>query len=154
MVARWVPHFLSKDLKKQRVACSHKLLYEFEPNGPKRLCDIVAGDESWLMSYGIPIKRVNSMWVGSDGDRQLVFRPGFQGHKWPFSNFFSTHGLVTLNILPEKSKITAYYYTQVVPPSVVGKVHEQRLTANAQKTLLLYENASAHKAKVNTTFMS
>ena len=39
-------------------------------------------------------------------------------------------------------------------PKVVGKVHEQRPTVGTQRTLLLHDNASAHKAKVTTTFLS
>ena len=154
LAARWVPHLLSDDQKQQRVACSHKLLDEFEPNGPKRLCDLVTGDESWLTFYGIPNKRCNRIWVGPDGDRPVVLRPGFQSRKRLFSIFFNTQGLVAIDILPEKSTITASYYTQVVLPKVVGKIHEQHPTVGTQRTLLLHDNASAHKAKVTTTFLS
>ena len=154
LAARWVPHLLSDDQKQQRVACSHKLLDEFEPNGPKRLCDLVTGDESWLTFYGIPNKRCNRIWVAPDGDRPVVLRPGFQSRKRLFSIFFTTQGLVAIDILPEKSTITASYYTQVVLPKVVGKIHEQRPTVGTQRTLLLHDNASAHKAKVTTTFLS
>ena len=154
LAARWVPHLLSDDQKKQRVACSRKLLDEFEPNGPNRLCDIVTGDESWLTFYGIPNKRCNRMWVGPDGDRPVVLRPGFQSRKQLFSAFFNRQGLVAIDILPEKSTIIASYYTQVVLPKVVGKIHEQRPTVGTQRTLLLHDNASAHKVKVTTTFLS
>ena len=71
-----------------------------------------------------------------------------------FLFFFNTQGLVAIDILPEKSTITASYYTQVVLPKVVGKIHEQRPTVGTQRTLLLHDNASAHKAKVTTTFLS
>ena len=46
LAERWMPYLLNKDLKKQRVVCSDKLFDEFKQNGPKRLCDIVARDES------------------------------------------------------------------------------------------------------------
>ena len=44
LAARWVPYLTSEDQKKHRVACSRKLLDEFEPNGPERLCDIMTRD--------------------------------------------------------------------------------------------------------------
>ena len=73
LAARWVPHLLSDDQKQQRVACSHKLLDEFEPNGPKRLCDLVTGDESWLTFYGIPNNRYNAFGLALTETDQLFF---------------------------------------------------------------------------------
>ena len=153
LAARWVPHLLSEEQKKRRVACSRQLLNDFEPNGPKRLCDIVTGDETWLMFYGIPNKRCNRAWVGPDGDRPVVLRPGFQSRKRLFSIFFNAQGTVAIDILPEKASITATYYTEVVLPKVVKEVCNQRPTVGTSRTLLLHDNASAHKAKVTTTFL-
>ena len=76
--------------KKRRVDCSRNLLESFEPNGPKRLYDVVTGDETWITFYGIPNKRCNSAWVGPGGDRPTVLRPGFQSRKRLFTVFFST----------------------------------------------------------------
>ena len=52
-----------------------------EPNqhhGPKCLCDVVTGNETWLFFYGIPNKRSNRMWMASDCRTPVVLRPGFQ----------------------------------------------------------------------------
>ncbi|GFS13584.1 transposase [Elysia marginata] len=37
----------------------------FETHGPKRLSDIVTGDETWFPFFIIPPKRLNRMWVKS-----------------------------------------------------------------------------------------
>lgn len=153
LAARWVPHLLTEEQKKRRVDCSRRLLQEFEPNGPKRLCDIVTGDETWLTFYGIPNKRCNRAWVGPDGDRPVILKPGFQSRKRLFSMFFSTQGVVAIDILPEKASITAKYYTQVVLQKVVDAVCEQRPNVGTSKTMLLHDNAAPHKAKVTTTFL-
>ncbi|GFR89140.1 transposase [Elysia marginata] len=50
----------------------------FEQHGPKRLSDIVPGDETWFPFFIIPPKRLNRMWVDGQGDRPVVLRPGFQ----------------------------------------------------------------------------
>ena len=88
LAARWVPHLLTEEQKKRRVDCARNLIQYFEPNGPKRLCDVVTGDETWLTFYGIPNKRCNRAWVGPDGDRPVVLRPGFQSRKRLFTVFF------------------------------------------------------------------
>ena len=122
LAARWVPHLLSEDQKKRRVECLRQLLNDFEPNGPKRLCDIVTGDETWLWYYDIPNKRCNSAWVGHNGDRPVVLKQGFQSRKRPFFPFFNTQGTVAIDILPEKTTINATYYTGVVLAKVVKEV--------------------------------
>ena len=72
----------------------------FEPDGPKRLCDFLTGDGTWLYFYGIPKKQSNQMRVAADGKRPVVLRPGFQ----------SLHSPVMVDILPQKSTLTATYY--------------------------------------------
>ncbi|GFR67272.1 transposase [Elysia marginata] len=76
--ARWIPHFLTVDQKRERVRCATELLNMFEPHGPKRFSDIVTGDETWLPFFIIPPKRLNRMWVEGQGDRPAMLRPGFQ----------------------------------------------------------------------------
>ena len=46
--ARWVSHVLTPEQKKNRVDCPMQPLAMFEPIGPKRVSDIVTGDESDL----------------------------------------------------------------------------------------------------------
>ena len=154
MAARWVPHLLTDEQKKRRVDCSRNLLESFEPNGPKRLYDVVTGDETWITFYGIPNKRCNSAWVGPGGDRPTVLRPGFQSRKRLFTVFFNSSGLVALDILPEKTTVTAKYYTEVVLPKVEDSICEQRPTIKTSKTLLLHDNAAPHKAKLTTTYLN
>ena len=125
----------------------------FGPNGPKRLCDVITGDETWIPFYGIPNKRSNMAWVGLDQARPAVLRPSFRSRKRPFSIFFNTQGSVTVDILPEKLTSTASYYAGTILPKVIGSVFEQRSTVGTSRTMLLYENASAHTAKVTVTYL-
>ena len=71
-----------------------------------------------------------------------------------FFHFFNAQGTVAIDILPEKTSINATYYTGVVLPKVVKEVCNQRPTVGTSRTLLLHDNAAAHKAKVTTTFLS
>ena len=95
--------------------------------------------------YCIPNKRCNSAWVGLGGDRPTVLRPGFQSRKRLFTVFFNSSGLVALDILPEKTTVTAKYYTEVVLPKVEDSICEQRPTIKTSKTLHLNDNAAPTK---------
>ncbi|GFS01772.1 transposase [Elysia marginata] len=86
----------------------------FEPHGPKRLADIVTGDETWFSFFIIPPKRLNRMWVDVQGDRPVVLRPGFQSPKRMFTVFFNYSDPLLFDILPQDSTMTATYYVQNV----------------------------------------
>ena len=61
IMARWVPHLLKDQQKKQRVECLKDLLKMFEQDGPNCLGGIITGDETWLYFYGILNKQSNQM---------------------------------------------------------------------------------------------
>ena len=153
IAARWVPHILTSDQKINRVKCARELLRLFEPNEPKRLTDIVTGDETWITFYGIPNKRSNMMWLKKDDPRPVVCRPGFQSRKRLFTIFFNFEGPVAVDVLPEKTTITGTYYRENVLPKVVQEINCKRPTIGTQKTLLLHDNASAHKTGAVTQYL-
>lgn len=110
--ARWVPYLLTDAQKQQRVHCSKQLFQMFGPDGPKRLCDVVTGDETSVNFYGIPNKRSNQMWVGAGDKRPVVLHPGFQSRKRRFTIFFDSSGLLVVDILPENTTLNATYYVE------------------------------------------
>ena len=65
--------------------------------------------------------------------------------------FFNTQGPVMVDILPQKSTFTAKVET--VPLGVIKSIHQQRPTIGTSTSLLLRDNACAHKAKVTVTFL-
>ena len=46
---------------KWRVRCAKQMLAMFEPQGPKRLTDVVIGDETFISFYGVPSKQANTV---------------------------------------------------------------------------------------------
>ena len=118
LCARWIPHLLTDEQKRERVRCATELLNMFEPHGPKRLTDIVTGDETWISYFGIPSKRQNRMWVDEKGDRPVVLRPGFQSRKRLFTVFFNCYGPVVVDILPKDTTMTSAYYVQNILPQI------------------------------------
>ena len=148
--ARWIPHLLTPDQKRERVRCATELLNMFEPNGPKRLTDIVTGDETWFPFFIIPPKRMNRMWIDEKGDRPVVLSPGFQSRKRMFTVFFNYRGPVAIDILPQGTTMTSQYYVQTVLPQVKNTIDEQRPTIGMSRTFHLHDNAAPHKSRATT----
>ncbi|GFS13827.1 transposase [Elysia marginata] len=95
----------------------------FGPHGPKRLSDIVTGDETWFPFFIIPPRRLNRMWVDGQGGITVVLCPGFQSRKRMFTNVLS---------------------------QVKSAINEQRPKVSTSRTFLLHDNAGPHKARATT----
>ncbi|GFR88443.1 transposase [Elysia marginata] len=104
----------------------------FGLHNPKRLSNIVTGDETWFPFFIIPPKRLNRMWVDKQGDRPVVLRP------------------FEVDILPQDTTITATYYVQNVLSPVKSAINEQRPKVSTSRTFFLHDNACPHKARATT----
>ena len=144
---RWVPHILTEDQKRQRVLFARKLIQLLEPNGHKRLEDVITGDVTWIYFYRIPNKRQNMIWVAKDEPRPVVARKGLQSRKRLFTIFFNCEGAVLVDILPEKTTLTGTYYRQNILPGVNQDMEQKRPTTGVKDVLLHHDNASPHKAR-------
>ena len=58
LCARWIPHELTEQNKKQRVRICRDNLDKLK-SGQWRLCDIVTGDETWIHQRNIGTKQSN-----------------------------------------------------------------------------------------------
>lgn len=150
LCARWIPLLLADEQKRERVRCATKLLNMFEPQEPKRLTDIVTGDETWINYFGIPSKRQNHMWVYEKRDRPVVLRPEFQSWKRLFTVFFNCYGPVVVDILPKDTTMTSAYYVKNILPQIKNSVDEQQPTLGTSRTLLLHDNAAPLKSRATT----
>lgn len=117
---------------------------------PKQLADIVTGDETWIYFYGIANKRVNMMWLAENEPRPHVCRPGFQSRKRLFTIFFSS---VAVDVLPEKTTMTGTYYSEKVLPTVIEEIRKRRPLVGTTGSLLLHDNASAHKTSAVAQYL-
>jgi histone-lysine N-methyltransferase SETMAR len=151
--ARWVPHQLSEEQKNQRVQMCQEWLAMFEPNGPKRLSDVVTGDECWISFFTMKDKRSNMVWLSEDEPRPEVLKTGFRSRKRMFTMFFNTQGPVAVDIMPEQSTITARYYTETVLPKVLQHVNNNAPSRRRTRLLLHHDNASPHKAVITREFL-
>jgi hypothetical protein len=112
-----------------------ELLAAFGENGPKRVTDIVTGDETWIKFYESPCKRKNMVWLSEGEPRPDVCKPSFRSRKRMFTIFFNYTGVLVVDVLPEGSTITGTYYATTVLPKLVSAIEEQRPTIGCSRTL-------------------
>ena len=67
--ARWVPHLFSQAEKNRRVKIASELLQIYDGCDDKRLCEIVTGDETWILFFEPEGKENNKVWIGENGAR-------------------------------------------------------------------------------------
>ena len=101
--SRWIPHALTETQKDNRVRCAGNLLAQYELADPRRLCEIVTGEESWII-YDEPLsKERNKVWVLKGDGPSLIPRPDFRDQKVLYS-IFLMHKVQWPRLLSQREK--------------------------------------------------
>lgn len=154
ITARWVPHQLTEEQRRERVRCSQEFLRCFGSGGTKRLSDIVTGDKKWFHYFQVPNKSQNKVWIGADEERPTVLRSGFRSRKQMFVVFFSICGPVAVVMVPKGQNVNASYYTSTALPAVVDFVRQnQRTRLESGRIHLHHDNPSSHTAAMTSAFL-
>ena len=66
--ARWIPHLLTPEQKKDRVEKAPVLLSRFKNRDSRRLREVVTGDETWLYFFEPDNKLNNKVLVGENNE--------------------------------------------------------------------------------------
>ena len=61
--ARWVPHLLTDEQKQSRVRLASQVIEKYNKCDPRRLEEIVTGDETWIYRFQPDSKAKNTVWV-------------------------------------------------------------------------------------------
>ena len=112
--ARWVPHLLTDEQKRQRVKVAKKLLQMFPKYDKKQFANVVTGDETWV-HYFEPVRKVsNKMWATKHSKRPIIAKYSLSTKKVLYVIFFSGER-VAIKVPVKKGKsITGKYYKDVV----------------------------------------
>ena len=111
--ARWVPHLLTDEQKRQRVKVAKKLLQMFPKYDKKQFAIVVTGDETWV-HYFEPVRKVsNKIWATKHSKRPIIAKCSLSTKKDLYAIFFSGEG-VAIKVPVKKGKsITGKYYKDV-----------------------------------------
>ena len=91
--ARWVPHLLTDEQKRQRVKVAKKLLQMFPKYDKKQFANVVTGDETWG-HYFEPVRKVsNKIWATKHSKRPIIAKRSLSTKKVLYAIFFSGEGV-------------------------------------------------------------
>ena len=110
--ARWVPHLLTGEQKRQQVKVAKKLLQMFPKHDKKQFVD--TGDETWV-HYFEPVRKVsNKIWATKHSKCPIIDKCSLSAKKVLYAIFFSGEG-VAIKVPVKKGKsITGKYYKDLL----------------------------------------
>ena len=70
------------------------------------MTDVITGDETWVLFFGIASKCRNKAWLGPNDQKHQIYQPRFQSRKRMFTIFFNHLGSLAVNVLPVNNNTT------------------------------------------------
>lgn len=149
LCAKWVPHRLSEEHKRNRVEISKQLLKILD----KVYKNIVTGDETWIYFFTISNKEANKSWLGKDENRPQIVKTAQNSKKRMFCIFFSVDGVITRFVVPKGQTVNANLYANEILPKVFSNFMEKGGRTTVRDVMLHHDNAAAHKARIVTEYL-
>ena len=144
--ARWVPHLLTDEQKQSRVRLASQVIEKYDKCDPRRLEEIVTGDETWMYHFQPDSKAKNKVWVSSEGDRPVIARHCKTSNRMLYGIFFDSKDPVLHIPVPKGSSVTGKFYRESVLYQLVDFYHKRRLCTGVRGIKLLHDNAPANKS--------
>ena len=150
--ARWVPHLLTDEQKRQWVKVAKKLLQMFPKYDKKQFANVVTGDETWV-HYFEPVRKVsNKIWATKHNKRPITAKHSLSTKKVLYA-IFSGEG-VAIKVPVKKGKsITRKYYKDVVLKKLKMYYQKRCPVTGFKHVRLLHDNAPAHTSAIVTAFL-
>ena len=151
--ARWVPHLLTDEQKRQRVKVAKKLLQMFPKYDKKQFANVVTGDETWV-HYFEPVRKVsNKIWATKHSKRPIIAKRSLSTKKVLYAIFFSGEGVAIKVPVKKGKRITGKYYKDVVLKKLKKYYQKRRPATGFKHVRLLHDNAPAQTSAIVTAFL-
>ena len=124
--ADWVPHLLTDEQKRSRVRLASQVIEKYDKCDPRRLEEIVTGDETWIFHFQPNSKAKNKVWVSSEGDRPVIARRCKTSNRMLYATFFDSKGPVLLIPIWKGSSVTGKFYRENVLTQLVDFYQKRR----------------------------
>ena len=152
--ARWIPHMLTEENKRQRVAFSREQLRKFDQQDKRRLDEIITGDETWIYFYEPERKQQTRAWVKKGTKGPQIVKKSKSAYKVLYTMFFNTKGVLLQKPCQKGKTITGKYYKEEILKKLVSDLKMARPNTGLRGLKLLHDNAPAHKSKLVTEYLA
>ena len=153
ILGEWVSPQPQRSSKTCTVNTAKKLLETYEECAPRRLAEVITGDETWVYYSTTYSKYKMRSWVKRDERPAQIPKPDFRKPKVMYTIFFNSGGIV-LQLPCESGKtVNATFFTEKVLPNLKKNVKEVRPKGKMRGIKLLIDNASSYTAKLTKDFL-
>ena len=143
---RWVPHLLTDEQKQSRVRLASQVIEKYDKCDPRRLEEIVTGDETWIYHFQPDSKAKNKVWISSEGDRPVIAHRCKTSNRTLYAILFDSKGPVLQIPVPKGSSVTGKFYRESVLTQLVDFYQNPRPRTGVRGIKLLHDNAPALKS--------
>lgn len=142
--SRFVPRFLTPDMRERRLEACLENLAIVEEYGERFLHNVLTVDETPLSLYNPPSKRESSEWRKPVEGKPWKMRSGTVHRRClTLTVFFNAKEIVLIDFLERSSAVTGAYYSQLVQ-NARSSVRKPRGLPH----WFLHDNAPAHTSNV------
>ena len=142
--ARLVPHLLADEHKVSRVRLAWLVIEKYDKCDPRRLEDIVTGDETWIYHFQPESKAKNKVWVSSEGNRPVIACHCKTSNRMFYAIFLDLKSPVLQIPVPKGSSVTGKFYGERVLTQLVDVCQKRRLRTGVCGIKLLHDNTPTH----------
>ena len=103
-----------------------KFTEKYDKCDPRRLEEIVSGDETWIYHFQPDSKAKNKVWVSSEGDRPVIACHCKTSNGMLYVIFFDSKGPVLQIPVPKGSSVTGKFYRESVLTQLVDFYEKRR----------------------------
>ncbi|XP_039302537.1 uncharacterized protein LOC120357081 [Solenopsis invicta] len=112
--ARWVPHLLTPDNKRNRETTSEQCLTLFKRNPKEFLRRFVTVDETWIHWYTPETKEQSKQWTSPGERTPKKAKTVLSAGKVMVTVFWDSQGVIYIDYLEKGKTVTGLYYAELL----------------------------------------
>ena len=141
-----MPLLLTDEQKQSRVRLASQVIEKYDKCDPRRLEEIVTGNETWICHFQPDSKAKKKVWVSSEGNRPVIACRCKTSNRMLCAIFFDSKGPVLKIPVPKGSSVTGKFYRESVFTQLIDFYQKCRPRTGVRCIKLLHDNALAHKS--------